>query len=64
MNEILIDINTSSVPSGSIIQEIVSNNQTLWLGIMEIQRQQVREALIKLGWTPPKEAVVDAANVK
>lgn len=52
-----IDVRTSVYPGGWIVTEQVNDSGTLYeqvmRRVMNTQDQQIRDALIKLGWTPP-----------
>lgn len=52
-----IDVRTNVYPSGMIISELIEDAGTIAERVMRsalnTQEQQIREALIKLGWTPP-----------
>jgi len=54
-----MEVETRVFPSGLIEQDtIFSDNgvrERLTRQIIDTQEQQVREALITLGWTPPEE---------
>jgi hypothetical protein len=60
MSEIKYDINTTiNYKDKRIIQDIRSPNidnilQTIHRTILDTKEEQLRDALIKLGWTPPK----------
>ena len=49
---------------GRILQEVVledelsSIRETISRRVIDTQEEQARQALIRLGWTPPKEEVV------
>jgi len=50
---------TPDLFTGRIEQKVFSEFQgvreTLWREILDTKEQHVREALIRLGWTPPPE---------
>jgi hypothetical protein len=52
-------LTTQVIMDGRLVQrwDHVSNDQhrTLASWVVDTREQQVREALIQLGWTPPKE---------
>lgn len=57
--EIGYRIDTKIMPDGKIVQELSEvmddMKQTLLRSVMDTKEQQTREALIRLGWTPPQE---------
>jgi len=59
LNPINIEINAHIVNEQQIHQEITLKleKETFTFAhlIMDTKEKQIREALIKLGWTPPKE---------
>ena len=59
MNKISFNIGTDVTPDGLITQVLVSQHGDIMTVIsrtvMDLQEAGIREALIKLGWTPPKE---------
>ena len=52
-----IDVRTNVYPSGMIISELIEDAGTITERVMRsalnTQERQIRDALIKLGWTPP-----------
>lgn len=48
---------TTHTPDGKIVQELWSVHnyirEQINRSVMDTQEQQIREALIELGWTPP-----------
>lgn len=46
-------INTKVFPDGRIEQELVDLQGRIAREVMDTKDQQVRQALISLGWTPP-----------
>ena len=57
-NILKVSIDTNIAPDGLITQKIYqefNNQKELFISkIINIQEKQFREALIKLGWIPPK----------
>lgn len=52
-----IDVRTSVYPEGLIITEVIEDlgiyRDRIMRQVVNTKDQQVREALIKMGWTPP-----------
>ena len=61
-----IDVRTSVYPEGLIVTEVIDDigtcHERLMRQVMDTKDQQIREALIKLGWTPPGAATTDSAS--
>lgn len=52
-----ITITTTPFPDGRIEQEVhgLDFSGLILRSVMDTKEQQIRDALIDLGWTPPKE---------
>ena len=52
-----IDVRTGVYPEGLIVTEVIDDigtyRERIVRQVLNTKEQQVREALIKLGWTPP-----------
>lgn len=52
-----IDVRTSVYPEGLIVTEVIEDlgvyRERIMRQVVNTKDQQIREALIKLGWTPP-----------
>lgn len=61
-----IDVRTSVYPEGLIVTEVIGDTGThherLMRQVMDTKDQHIREALIKLGWTPPDAAKPHSAS--
>lgn len=61
-----IDVRTSVYPEGLIVTEVIddigTHHERLMRQVMDTKDQQIREALIKLGWTPPGGAQPHSAS--
>jgi hypothetical protein len=57
-NEISFEVNTEVFKNGSINLEITSQSSSIrgdiFRQVLNTQEEQIRQALIKLGWTPPE----------
>ncbi len=55
-----IVVDTYETPHGVINQDITtildSTENKMWSMVMDTRNKQVRDMLITMGWTPPKEA--------
>jgi hypothetical protein len=50
-----IGVKTYADPNtGRIIQEVFNYENVIMKQVMETKEEQIRQALIALGWTPPK----------
>lgn len=61
-----IDVRTNAYPEGLIVTEVIDDigtyRQRIMRHVMDTQDKQIREALIKLGWTPPDDAEPHSAS--
>lgn len=61
-----IDVRTNVYPEGLIVTEVIDDigtyRERIVRQVLNTKEQQVREALIKLGWTPPEGATTDSAS--
>lgn len=52
-----IDVRTNAYPGGMIVSELIHDAGTIQERVirstLNTQEQKIRDALIKLGWTPP-----------
>lgn len=57
--KVSFDISTSTDQMGRIFQEVTSvfddTREVISRRMMDTQEEEVRKALIRLGWTPPPE---------
>lgn len=59
-------LKTTPFPSGLIEQELTSDDshERLWRFVADTREQHFRDALVKLGWTPPPETPTDKIKCK
>ena len=59
MDSLNFEVSTKFFPDGRIEQELVDIRGRIMRQVIDTQDQQIKEALIKLGWTPPDKQEAD-----
>lgn len=55
IDALIFEISTKAFPDGRIEQELVDIRGRIMRQVINTQEEQIKKALVGLGWTPPNE---------